>query len=162
LAYEYEQYSEASQGLPRRGKEVVSPYGKGRVVEIRTLAGEIIVDVDGVRNTVLREDIGKTEFTNPPEEPAPRELPSWLSSEPVTTEKASEKASQPASSQKTEQGSKRSRRRRRSRRKPEAKASTSQSQKTGEKPAESKPARKKKSSRRRRRPRSKGQRDSQK
>jgi cell fate regulator YaaT (PSP1 superfamily) len=89
LAYEYEQYVEAAEGLPRRGKEVVTPYGKGRVVEVRTLAGDTVVDVEGVRYVVGREDLGKQEFTNPPRE---REvyLPDWLddssSAEDVSTE----------------------------------------------------------------------------
>jgi len=80
LAYEHEQYAEAAKGLPKRGKEVVTPYGTGRVVEVRTLAGVLVVDVEGVRHIVEREDIGKTEFTNPPEEKpkiewTPLELP---------------------------------------------------------------------------------------
>ncbi len=76
LAYEFDQYSEAAEGLPRRGKDVVTPYGRGRVVEVRTLAGEIVVDVEGARHTVLREDIGKKEFTTPPTKDVP--WPSWL------------------------------------------------------------------------------------
>ncbi len=39
LAYEHDQYAEAAKGLPRRGKEVQTPYGRGRVVEVRTLVG---------------------------------------------------------------------------------------------------------------------------
>jgi cell fate regulator YaaT (PSP1 superfamily) len=77
LAYEYEQYVEAAEGLPRRGKDVVTPYGKGRVVEVRTLAGDTVVDVDGVRHVVMREDLGKQEFTSPPREKEVY-LPDWL------------------------------------------------------------------------------------
>jgi cell fate regulator YaaT (PSP1 superfamily) len=77
LAYEYEQYVEAADGLPRRGKEIVTPYGKGRVVEVRTLAGDTVVDVDGVRHVVPREDLGKEEFTHPPHEKEVY-LPDWL------------------------------------------------------------------------------------
>jgi cell fate regulator YaaT (PSP1 superfamily) len=77
LAYEYEQYVEAAEGLPRRGKEVVTPYGKGRVVEVRTLAGDTVVEVDGVRHVVGREDLGKQEFTNPPRDKEVY-LPDWL------------------------------------------------------------------------------------
>ncbi len=83
LAYEQEQYAEAAKGLPKRGKEVDTPYGKGRVVEVRTLAGSIVVDVDRVRNVVLREDIGKTEFTTPPV--VDEQWPSWLPEEPEST-----------------------------------------------------------------------------
>jgi cell fate regulator YaaT (PSP1 superfamily) len=76
LAYEQEQYAEAAKGLPKRGKEVVTPHGKGRVVEIRTLAGTIVVDVEGVRHVVERDDIGQTEFSSPPEEQ--EKWPDWL------------------------------------------------------------------------------------
>jgi len=77
LAYEYEQYAEAAEGLPRRGKDVVTPYGRGRVVEVRTLAGDTVVDVEGVRHVVAREDLGKEEFTTPPREKHVY-LPDWL------------------------------------------------------------------------------------
>lgn len=91
LAYEYEQYAEAAKGLPRRGKEVVTPYGKGKVIELRTLAGAIVVDVNGVRHVVQREDIGKQEFTHPA--PQEEKWPGWLepdadSGEPAPAEKA--------------------------------------------------------------------------
>ncbi len=83
LAYEHEQYAEEARGLPKRGKEVVTPHGKGRVVEVRTLAGAIVVDVDGVRHVVEREDIGQTEFSRPPEEH--EKWPDWLSDEAETS-----------------------------------------------------------------------------
>jgi hypothetical protein len=79
LAYEHEQYAEASKGLPRRGKEAITPYGTGRVVEVRTLAGTIVVDVEGVRHVVQREDIGKTEFTTPPV--TDEKWPNWLTTD---------------------------------------------------------------------------------
>lgn len=93
LAYEYEQYVEAAEGLPRRGKEVVTPYGRGRVVEVRTLAGDTVVDVEGVRHVVMREDLGKQEFTNPVAEEEIY-LPDWLgdrSSGEATPEKGPER-----------------------------------------------------------------------
>lgn len=79
LAYEQEQYAEEARGLPKRGKDVVTPHGKGRVVEIRTLAGAIVVDVDGVRHVVEREDIGQTEFSRPRQEQ--EKWPDWLTDE---------------------------------------------------------------------------------
>ncbi len=97
LAYEQEQYAEAAKGLPKRGKEVVTPHGKGRVVEIRTLAGTIVVDVEGVRHVVEREDIGQTEFRSPPEEK--EKWPDWLVDTPEPTgeeEVARGTASRPA------------------------------------------------------------------
>jgi cell fate regulator YaaT (PSP1 superfamily) len=109
LAYEQEQYAEAAKGLPKRGKEVVTPYGKGRVVEVRTLAGSIVVEVDRVRHLVQREDIGKTEFTTPPV--AEEQWPSWLPEEPQSSaQPAQEKESRPRTA--AEQRSRASRRRR--------------------------------------------------
>lgn len=104
LAYEQEQYAEAAKGLPKRGKEVVTPYGKGRVVEIRTLAGTIVVDVEGVRHVVEREDIGRTEFSTPPEEQ--EKWPDWLSDEPESAEPevAQRAESRPASGGRQEGG----------------------------------------------------------
>ena len=117
LAYEQEQYAEAAQGLPKRGKEVISPYGKGRVVEVRTLAGTIVVDVGGTRNVVLREDIGKTEFTTPPI--TEEKWPDWFPSKPADDDSA-EPVIKPADS-----GKRRSRSSRR--RKPQSKQSQADS-----------------------------------
>jgi cell fate regulator YaaT (PSP1 superfamily) len=95
LGYEHEQYLEAAEGLPRRGKDVVTPYGRGRVVEVRTLAGDTVVDVDGVRHVVGREDLGKEEFTHPPSEKEIY-LPEWLddsNSEASSTDEPASKSS---------------------------------------------------------------------
>lgn len=117
LAYEHEQYAEAAKGLPKRGKQVISPYGKGRVVEVRTLAGTIVVDVGGVRNVVLREDIGKTEFTTPP---SPDEKwPDWFPSKPgdgASAERVEKQPSRPADGKRRRSRSSR-------RRKPQSKQS---------------------------------------
>ena len=44
LEYEDEIYSEVLQGLPKKGKRIMTPQGEGRVVEIRALSEEIVVD----------------------------------------------------------------------------------------------------------------------
>jgi len=124
LAYENSQYAEAAKGLPKRGKEVVTPHGSGRVIEVRTLAGTIVVDVGGVRHEVQREDIGKEEFTNPPVEE--KAWPDWLSAEPVSES--------PAPSQPAEEQKKRSRSRRRPRRRPKKRSESATSQRPASKP----------------------------
>jgi len=112
LAYEHELYVEESKGLPKRGKEVLTPYGKGRVVEVRTLAGVIVVEVEGVRHVVQREDIGKQEFTHPPVE---KEVwPDWLPklAEPQAEEREPQKGPKQTPAGKKPRRSSRGRRRR--------------------------------------------------
>ena len=46
LVYEYEQYVEARRHLPRRGKRVETPYGNGRVVDVRVLRDAVLVALD--------------------------------------------------------------------------------------------------------------------
>ncbi len=147
LAYEYQQYSDAAVGLPRRGKMIVTPHGKGRVVEIRTLAGEIVVDVEGARHVIQREDIGKTEFTNPPDEAPLLELPSWLPEERPVKEKPQERQAQ-AKGRRSRQS-----RRRGSEQRPAAKPGEAKSQAAAPKPAGQASRKKKSSHRRRGRPR---------
>jgi len=53
LAYEFEQYSEARAHLPKRNKEVVTPAGTGKVIEIRPLQEMVTVEIP---------DIGFREF----------------------------------------------------------------------------------------------------
>ncbi len=54
LAYEDEHYSEIMSGMPKKGKRIRTPLGEGKVVEVRTLQEEIVVDV---------KDVGKKVFT---------------------------------------------------------------------------------------------------
>jgi cell fate regulator YaaT (PSP1 superfamily) len=54
LIYEYEQYAEARQRLPKRGKRVQTPRGPGRVVEVFPLREGVLVD--------LGEEVGYVEF----------------------------------------------------------------------------------------------------
>ena len=57
LIYEYEQYIGAKKTLPRRNKRIGTPYGEGRVRDIRILRESVIVDVDGEEYEVFRHEI---------------------------------------------------------------------------------------------------------
>lgn len=46
LVYEYEQYVEARKTLPKRGKHVDTPYGKGRVLDVRVLKDAVLVRLE--------------------------------------------------------------------------------------------------------------------
>jgi cell fate regulator YaaT (PSP1 superfamily) len=54
LIYEYDQYAEARQRLPKRGKRVQTPRGLGRVAEVFPLRDGVLVD--------LGEELGTAEF----------------------------------------------------------------------------------------------------
>jgi cell fate regulator YaaT (PSP1 superfamily) len=53
LIYEYEQYQKAMKGLPRRGKRVITPAGKGKVVNVNPLKETVLVAVE--KSTGLKE-----------------------------------------------------------------------------------------------------------
>ncbi|MGD0575583.1 MAG: regulatory iron-sulfur-containing complex subunit RicT [Anaerolineales bacterium] len=55
LIYEYEQYVQARQQLPKRGKRVATPRGEGKVVDVLPLRESVLVD--------LGEDLGAMEFS---------------------------------------------------------------------------------------------------
>ncbi len=58
LEYEDEIYSEALQGLPKKGKRIMTPQGEGRVVEIRALSEEIVVDLrDAGKRIYTKEEV---------------------------------------------------------------------------------------------------------
>lgn len=58
LIYEYEQYVEARKTLPKRGKEVVTPLGKGKVLDVVPLKQAVYVAlVDGKRAEFLKHEI---------------------------------------------------------------------------------------------------------
>ncbi len=54
LVYEYQQYIEAKKQLPKIGKRIGTPYGEGRVVDIRILRDSVVVDIDGDQHEVFR------------------------------------------------------------------------------------------------------------
>ncbi len=57
LIYEFEQYLAARKSLPRRGREVDTPFGKGKVVDLLPLKESAVVIVGDQRYEVHREDI---------------------------------------------------------------------------------------------------------
>ena len=59
LVYEYEQYVEARKQLPRMGKRIGTPYGEGKVVDVRTLRESVVVVVgkERERHEVFRHEI---------------------------------------------------------------------------------------------------------
>jgi cell fate regulator YaaT (PSP1 superfamily) len=56
LVYEYEQYVEAKKQLPRYGKRIGTPYGEGKVIDVRALRDSVVVDVEGERHEVFRHE----------------------------------------------------------------------------------------------------------
>jgi len=62
LVYEYEQYVEARKHLPKRGKRIETPYGKGKVLDVRVLRDAVLVGLDdGERREVFRYELEPTE-----------------------------------------------------------------------------------------------------
>ena len=58
LVYEYEQYVEARKHLPKRGKRVDTPYGKGKVLDVRVLRDAVLVALEGgERREILRAEL---------------------------------------------------------------------------------------------------------
>jgi len=58
LFYEYDQYVEARQGMPKRNKRVMTPDGEGKVIDIIPLQGKVVVFLGEKGNrTYDRQDI---------------------------------------------------------------------------------------------------------
>ncbi len=57
LVYEYEQYVEARQQLPKRNKRVGTPYGEAKVLDVHPLQDAVTVLTEEGRYVVQREDI---------------------------------------------------------------------------------------------------------
>ena len=57
LAYEHEQYEEASKKMPRRKKRVRTPHGEGKVIDLLPLKGMVVVQIEDRRLEVPVEDI---------------------------------------------------------------------------------------------------------
>jgi len=55
LIYEYENYVECRQKLPKRNKRVITPVGEGKVVDLLPLKGAVIVDIP---------EVGRREFSS--------------------------------------------------------------------------------------------------
>jgi cell fate regulator YaaT (PSP1 superfamily) len=59
LVYEYEQYVEARKQMPKVGKRIGTPYGEGKVIDIRALRESVVVEVgeERERYEVFRHEI---------------------------------------------------------------------------------------------------------
>lgn len=57
LIYEYEHYVEARKKLPKRGKQIGTPFGVGKVVNLLPLKESALVRVEDVTHEVHREDL---------------------------------------------------------------------------------------------------------
>jgi cell fate regulator YaaT (PSP1 superfamily) len=57
LIYEYEQYVEARKQLPKRNKEVGTPFGRGKVVEVLPLKDAVLVLIGDAVQEVARADL---------------------------------------------------------------------------------------------------------
>lgn len=57
LLYEYEQYVEARKQLPKRNKEVGTPHGNGKVIDVMPLKDAVLVLVGETMHEVKREDL---------------------------------------------------------------------------------------------------------
>lgn len=57
LVFEYEQYVEAKKTLPKMGKRIGTPYGVGRVKDIRVLRESVVVDIEGEWHEVFIHEI---------------------------------------------------------------------------------------------------------
>lgn len=57
LVYEYEQYVAAKKQLPKAGKRIGTPYGEGRVKDVRVLRDSIMVEIDNELHEVFRHEI---------------------------------------------------------------------------------------------------------
>ncbi len=57
LVFEYEQYVEAKKHLPKFGKRIDTPHGKGRVCDVRVLRDSVVVELaNGDRKEVFRNE----------------------------------------------------------------------------------------------------------
>lgn len=57
LVYEYEQYVEARQQLPKRNKRVGTPHGEAKVIDVHPLQDAVTVITEEGRFVVQREDV---------------------------------------------------------------------------------------------------------
>ena len=58
LNYEFEQYSIARKGLPKRNKKIMTPDGEGKVIDVLPLKGTVVVYIPEVgRREFTREEI---------------------------------------------------------------------------------------------------------
>jgi cell fate regulator YaaT (PSP1 superfamily) len=56
LIYEYEQYVEARQQLPKRNKRVITPQGEGKVIDVLPLRQRVIVEIPEIGHREFSKD----------------------------------------------------------------------------------------------------------
>lgn len=56
LVYEFEQYVKAKKELPKIGKVIGTPYGEGKVKDIRVLRDSVMVEIGGELREVFRHE----------------------------------------------------------------------------------------------------------
>jgi cell fate regulator YaaT (PSP1 superfamily) len=107
LIYEFETYTEARKGLPKRNKRVGTPEGEGKVVDVLPLQGRIKIDIPevGVREYTREqfeafENQALASLQSKPEQPV--QQTTSTPPEPPATETPTEEAKeQPRSKQRT-------------------------------------------------------------
>jgi len=57
LVYEYEQYVEARQKLPKKNKRVGTPLGEGKVLDVIPMQDAVLVLIEDARHVIKREDL---------------------------------------------------------------------------------------------------------
>jgi cell fate regulator YaaT (PSP1 superfamily) len=57
LVYEYEQYVQARQLLPKKNKRIGTPFGEGKVIDVHPLQDAVTVYVDEGYHLIQREDL---------------------------------------------------------------------------------------------------------
>jgi cell fate regulator YaaT (PSP1 superfamily) len=57
LVYEYEQYVQARQQLPKKNKRIGTPFGEGKVIDVHPLQDAVTVYVDEGYHLIQREDL---------------------------------------------------------------------------------------------------------
>lgn len=57
LIYEYEQYVEAKKQLPNKGKRIGTPHGEAKVKDVLAMRDAVVVEIEGERYEVDREQI---------------------------------------------------------------------------------------------------------
>lgn len=57
LVYEYEQYVEAKKTLPKVNKRIGTPYGEGKVKDVRVMRESVVVEIEGEQYEVFRHEI---------------------------------------------------------------------------------------------------------
>jgi cell fate regulator YaaT (PSP1 superfamily) len=56
LKYEHPQYKKALKGVPNKNKRVKTPLGNGKVVEIRAMRDEVVVDIPEIGRRVFNKE----------------------------------------------------------------------------------------------------------